>query len=109
MFVKKQTICDRQGDVLLLRVDSIPADATEEQHAERVVLREGEATGHAHAFYGERVRVFVTPKRERFLRVVETSRLRHEEHTTIDVPPGDYQLPTQVEWTDEQEPRVVAD
>lgn len=41
----------RQGDVLLIPVGSIPEGATEEViSGEEIVLAEGEATGHRHAF-----------------------------------------------------------
>ena len=101
---------DRQGDVLLVRVESMPDELTDITPTDgRIVLKHGEATGHAHAFYSQPVRLYRTPTRERYLRVVETSYLRHEEHTVIDVPPGIYRLPEQVEHTDEDEPRIVAD
>jgi hypothetical protein len=35
--------------------------------------------------------------------------VRHEEHDPITLPAGYYDLPEQVEWTDEDEPRVVED
>lgn len=104
-------ISDRQGDVLLLAADSIPADAVDVTPKEdRVILKWGEATNHAHAFYQPaHVRVFETPAKARYLHVVETSYLKHEEHSTVEVPPGVYKLPTQVEWSDSDEPIAVAD
>lgn len=100
----------RQGDVLLAPVDALPADAVALKTKGRVVLREGEATGHAHAFYGRNtVQLFETPRKERFLRVVKADGLKHEEHSRIDAPPGIYRLPTQTEWSDDQEPIAVAD
>lgn len=101
----------RQGDVSLEAVESLPADVTELKRdaggALTVML--GEATGHHHHFRESHVQLFVTPRKERFLRVVKTSLLRHEEHDPIKVPPGVYRLPTQTEWTDADEPRVVED
>lgn len=103
------TQSDRQGDVLMIAAE-LPADAVEiTPKSGRVVLKHGEATGHAHAFYGQPVRLYETPKKERYLRVVETSYLKHEEHSTVEVPPGIYKLPSQVEWTDQDEPIAVAD
>ena len=87
----------------------MPADAVAETHAERVILKHGDATGHAHAFYQPGAQTFVTPQKERYLRLVEPLTLRHEEHTHIEIPPGVYRIPGQVEWTDENEPRIVAD
>lgn len=106
----------RQGDVLLVRADSIPEDCEDVTPKNgRVVLQHGEATGHAHAFYDRGVRVFA-PKgsakgaRPTYLQVVRTTAyLKHEEHSPVSLPPGIYRLPTQVEHSDEDEPRVVAD
>lgn len=104
----------RQGDVLCVRVDSMPSgliDITPPKG--RVVLQWGEATGHAHAFYDRGVKVFARDKkatRPEYLQVVRTTALlRHEEHETVKLPPGIYRLPHQVEHTDDDEPRVVGD
>lgn len=101
----------RQGDVLLVRTDKTVSDCKEvTADSKRLVLRHGEATGHAHAFYEpEQVSLHETSKKQRHLTVVETSLLKHEEHTHAKVGPGTYDLPLQTEWTDDNEPRVVAD
>jgi hypothetical protein len=106
----------RQGDVLLVLVNSLPAGLDDiTPLSGRVVLQHGESTGHAHAFYDRGVKVFA-PKgaakgsRPTYLQVVcKTAFLRHEEHSPASIPPGIYRMPTQVEHTDEDEPRVVAD
>ena len=100
----------RQGDVFLIPVDALPSgleDCTPKES--RVVLMEGEATGHAHAFYDQPVRVY-KPKgsaRPTYLRVVETALLRHEEHETAKVLPGIYKIPQQVTYTPEEIRRVA--
>lgn len=101
----------RQGDVLLVRTDATLSNAKEvTTDSDRVVLRHGEATGHAHAFYErQEVSLHETAKKERHLKVVETALLKHEEHTHAKVAPGTYDLPLQTEWTDDNEPIVVAD
>jgi hypothetical protein len=106
----------RQGDVLLVLVKDLPADLEDvTPRSGRVVLQHGEATGHAHAFYDRGVKVFApkgSPKgaRPTYLQVVrKTALLKHEEHSPASIPPGIYRMPTQVEHTDEDEPRVVAD
>ena len=101
----------RQGDVLLIPVTKLPEDVEEcTPDKGRVVLMEGEATGHAHAFYDQPVRVF-KPKgmnRPTYLRVVETEAfLRHEEHETAKVPPGIYKIPQQSEYAPEELRRVT--
>lgn len=101
----------RQGDVLLIPTAKLPKDVEDCTPKEgRVIVMEGEATGHAHAFYDGNVRVF-KPKgaaRPTYLRVVKTDALlRHEEHETAKVPPGIYRIPSQVEYTPSELIRVA--
>ena len=100
----------RQGDVLLIPVDCLPSNLEEIPYEDRAVLMEGEATGHAHAFYDGGVRLYKEPKAARpsYLRVVETSAfLRHEEHSPAEVLPGIYRIPQQSEYTPEELRRVT--
>jgi hypothetical protein len=94
----------RQGDVLGVRT----ADCTKDIPAAKkaVVLAYGEKTGHCHAFMA-RSRAGVVD--EGLLAVSHTAWLQHEEHEHIEVPPGLYDLPVQVEMTDADDPVVVAD
>lgn len=97
----------RQGDVLI-EATAIPAEATLVPQEGRVVLAEGELTGHAHTISKDEVKVF-TFDRDMFLRVGEVpATLRHQEHAKIVLPPGDYKVTRQVEYTP-QGLRQVAD
>ena len=100
----------RQGDVLLVKVGALPVGAKDITPTEgRGVLKHGEATGHAHAIK-ERTKVRLWDAgAERFLQVLESVALRHEEHAPVMLEPGIYHLPEQVEWTDDNEPIRVAD
>lgn len=99
----------RQGDVLLI-VDRLNEETSQEKNeGERTVLAHGEATGHAHAVYDAGAHVSVTPKKARYLQLVQPSFLLHEEHTKIDLDKKSYRVLRQTEWTDENEPRKVAD
>jgi len=117
----------RQGDVLLVRVDSIPRKAKDITPKDRIVLAYGEVTGHAHAVYPEVAeqgaldRIFGKDPQspalkaklwdagaERFLQVMEKTALRHEEHTAIELPPGNYKVVRQREYDPERD-RFVAD
>ena len=107
----------RQGDVLIERVESLPAtELTEIKVPGRVVLAYGEVTGHAHAIYPE---AGVMPAKlwdagaERFLQVMERTAIKHEEHGAIPLEPGIYRISkfgagTQREYSPE-EIRSVAD
>lgn len=101
----------RQGDLLLVAVEAIPQDATEEprEASGRVVLAYGEATGHAHALHEEGVSMWRAVNQAVFLRVLEPSNLIHEEHDRIAIPPGLYRVMRQRQWTDDDEPILVDD
>ena len=94
----------RQGDVCLIAVKSIPADAApQEPNGRKVILALGEATGHHHRFEfldaTQNVRLHVAHGGARYLHVETPAQLLHEEHSTVRVPAGDYVLPRQVEYT----------
>lgn len=98
----------RQGDVLLVPVRALPKGAKDETPDGRLVLAFGESTGHAHAIENEHQSCrYWTAGGERFLQVLVTSELRHEEHAPISLPPGIYKLPQQVEYTPAELRRVA--
>src|SRR5262245_41693954 len=107
----------RQGDVLLIPVDenmvgeNRAAPGVREPVARRdgrLVLAEGEATGHAHVVVGEQARlerqrfgtlrpVWInrsTWRRERTVLIVSEvpALLEHEEHDELVIPPGAYEV-----------------
>jgi hypothetical protein len=111
MTKKSAPLIFRQGDVLLRAVTAIPDSAKPLAHKGRVVLAEGEVTGHAHAFYEGRVRMFRDDGLGRtFIRVEAgggDAMLKHEEHSTIPVPAGDYELLNQLQYTPAEIQRVA--
>jgi hypothetical protein len=104
---KDKTII-RQGDVLLVSTDTIENTEVEHTDQHRTVLAHGEVTGHAHAFYDKSATIFKGEK-IRQLRLVTEGLLKHEEHSHPVVPKGNYDLPRQTQWTDDNEPIRVAD
>lgn len=100
----------RQGDVLLVEVEKIPAAAkTVRRVGGRVILAEGEVTGHHHAIRDGGVELLELGD-ERYLNVPEGGAdLNHEEHSTIKVAPGDYAVVIQREYDDAEEWRRVTD
>lgn len=78
------------------------------------MLAYGEVTNHAHAIASRGADLYEAPGPtadaiDRYLRVRSTVTLDHEEHTAIAIPPGDYIVRTQVEWSDAMEPVRVLD
>jgi hypothetical protein len=111
----------RQGDVLLVPTDrdvvdgEAPASRREVKRVDgRLVLAEGEATGHAHVVhdgharlerqeFGEQRRVWSnrgSGSRSRIVLIVECSpvTLVHEEHEPLTLPPGSYLVRRQREY-----------
>jgi len=100
----------RQGGVLIFQRKNEPAEVTTVSHdGDALVLAHGEVTGHKHAFYSAPEARIETSSKGRHLRLVVSRGLSHEEHSPIEIPAGLYDLPKQVEWHDDLEPRVVAD
>jgi hypothetical protein len=95
----------RQGDVLIESVPSIEGQMVTRKG--RIVLAEGEMTGHAHAIHETDVELY-----ERdgtlFLHVPTEAHVVHEEHGTITLPGGDYRVTRQREYSPEAI-RVVGD
>lgn len=91
----------RQGDVLLVRVEQVIGSIEEPRDGRgRIVLAEGEATGHAHAIHDPAARVVNHRVEGRFLEVLAEGGvdLVHEEHATIRLPAGAYRVVRQREY-----------
>jgi hypothetical protein len=103
----------RQGDVLIGAPTEIPEGLRPVPRDKgRVVLAYGEVTGHAHVVVGdcELLAADMDEMSQRFLRVLSEARVVHDEHDTITLPPGDYPVIRQREYTSaDMEPMRVAD
>jgi hypothetical protein len=86
----------RHGDVLIKRIDRIPAGA---QKREGSTLAHGEVTGHSHRIqHPESVQLWGQGQ-EIFLEVKEAiANLIHEEHRTIELTQGFYRVWKQREY-----------
>jgi hypothetical protein len=105
------TFTARQGDILIRRVNEIPKrlKPVPKDHG-RVILAYGEATGHCHVAEGDvqLLAADLEDLEQRFLRVEHEANVVHDEHNTITLPPGDYSIERQREYSPE-EIRTVAD
>lgn len=92
----------RQGDVWV-ETDSIPdgAVAATRDDRGRIVLALGEQTGHAHAILEPEVEQFtVADQVDRWLRVRGGgATIVHEEHGPIALPPGEFRVQIQREYS----------
>lgn len=108
----------RQGDVLFTRIDRLPSGRRNKR--ENATVAYGEVTGHSHALavedrqtaevleIGDGLFVHVSDTGLRLEGDIEGATFVHEEHGPITLPPGDYAVTIQREYTPE-EIRNVAD
>lgn len=88
----------RQGDVLIQRVEEMPDIKTAKPKGVRLILVEGEATGHHHSVPVEDVDVMGRDGGATFLRLIKDSVLEHQEHAPIKLTAGTYKVTRQVEY-----------
>ena len=91
----------RQGDLLLVPVNALPERTWNRSNGRRLVLAEGEATGHAHVIDDVRAELRDEGWGGRRFIVVEegaTVSLEHDEHDTLDVSAGIYEIRIQREY-----------
>lgn len=95
----------RHGDLLIEKTESIPEGATPKKDN---VLVYGTATGHAHRLSGG---VVLEEGDNMYLSVPgREGALTHEEHNTIQLPPGSYRVTRQIEYNPyEKATRMVMD
>ncbi len=92
----------RQGDVLVTPAGHLfcAMFRAKRDRRGRLVLAEGETTGHAHAVAAPDAELLLDPLSERrFLRVPTEAPLTHEEHAAIPIAPGLYEVRRQREYT----------
>jgi len=97
----------RQGDVLVRPIQKLP-DGVKKSKVKRVVLAEGEVTGHCHEILDvENVELLQDADGNLYLDVKEPAELTHQEHSTITIPPGTYEIVRQREYSPEEIRRVA--
>lgn len=95
----------RHGDVLILPTH-LPKGAAPEPRSGDIILAHGEVTGHAHRIKDTTARIFVVGN-ARYLVTERPSDLTHEEHNTITLPQGAYEVRIQRTYTPAAIVRVV--
>lgn len=75
----------------------------------KVIVMEGEMTGHAHVAEGRDVEL-LTEADQQLLNAPHGATITHEEHSVIELPPGKYVVGRVLEYDyDAEESRNVAD
>ena len=77
----------RQGDILIEHVDQLPADAKPQTRVRRLVVAQGEATGHHHVLLprSEDMDWWQNAAGDIYVRSAEVARLMHDEHGAIEI------------------------
>ncbi len=90
----------RQGDVLLVQEKSLPRNKSAASDQAPIVLAYGEVTGHAHRILDSLNQAKLWDAgAERYLQVISTVALTHEEHSALTIDPGIYRVVIQMEYT----------
>lgn len=100
----------RQGDVLVMALaTAMPHDVqAQARTTRRIVLAHGEATGHAHAIDADGATLYDAKDGKVYLQVTGIPvALLHEEHRTIQLPPGVYEVRRQREYHPDELRTVV--
>lgn len=104
----------RQGDVIFIPIDEMPKDVkrVERDDRGRIVLAEGESTGHAHCVLDDPATLFVASDLDEmadsFLRAEAEVLSLHEEHAPVALERGDWIVRQKREYQPERS-RFVAD
>lgn len=106
----------RQGDLLLVRHDQAPENLRPiPPEGGHLVLAHGEVTGHSHAVPALPTATLFRPddmpsgSGVMWLKLGEAAELVHPEHDSIVLDAGSWERRPQCEWSDDHEPRQVAD
>ncbi len=99
----------RQGDVLIVAVNEIPESQPVAREQDHVVLAHGEVTGHSHRIASRHATLMRTEADVRYMRVTAPVELRHEEHSPVKIPPGNYRVTIHAEYVPGALPRRVED
>ena len=103
--MKKNQI--RQGDVLINAITALPQNLKCYPRINgRLILAEGEVTGHAHAIV-EECESYIDIDGNIYLSVEEDVEIQHEEHGTLVLTPGLYIVPKQREFSDDMIQNVL--
>ncbi|MDE2439055.1 MAG: hypothetical protein KGN01_06750 [Patescibacteria group bacterium] len=97
----------RQGDVLLRKVSKIKGGKVYSEVKDKILAR-GEVTGHNHRIEGAKARVLRSASGQLLVELEEPAKLVHEEHGTIELEAGNYEVIRQREYDPIKE-RLVSD
>jgi len=96
----------RQGDLLFIQVDTVPAGKPVRRENRRLILARGEQTGHAHAIVTPNVKL-IEAFQEHYIVAPVPFEITHEEHATVAMPAGTFKVVHQREYSPQVIRRIV--
>jgi len=95
----------RQGDILFVRVDSLPEDL---KKSKDLIVAHGEVTGHAHRVTKEAgVKLLETLGGSKFVEAEAGWEVTHDEHGPIEFEAGNWEARRQREYSPEAIRKVI--
>ena len=85
----------RQGDLLFVEIKNIPKDA---QHQKDGIIAKGEVTGHSHRIRQQQQAVLLVAAGIAYIKALRDTEIDHEEHNTIILPSGNWEVKRQQEY-----------
>lgn len=95
----------RQGDVWIIKAEGKHDGKAIAPKNGRLILAEGEATGHHHSVPASAAQLFAVDERM-LLVVAEQTKVDHQEHAAIEIVPGQYWVVRQREYSPQEIRRV---
>jgi hypothetical protein len=97
-----------QGDILLMRIKSVPSEAKKLETQTLIMLAEGESAGARHEVINDASQATAYQLAEGlYLDVTTETDLVHPEHERIALMPGTYKIIRQVEYSRQEIRRVM--
>ena len=88
-----------QGDVYIRQIKSIPSNVKPVDEKGDVILAHGEVTGHAHRIMRGAIMFRADEGIGTYLEVKTGADVTHEEHATVSLPAGLYEVVVQSQYT----------
>ena len=89
----------RHGDVDIIEAE-MPDGAVLKTRGQKLTIAYGEATGHHHTLYGTTPDAIIEYgyNEQRYLKIIEAVSLKHQEHNTLTILPGVYEISIEREY-----------
>lgn len=94
----------RQGDLLFVKTNELPKECIV---VEDGIIARGEITGHTHKIRDGRKAALLVAMNVAYIHALKECEIDHQEHDVIILPPGDWKVIRQREYTPEGWRRVA--